>query len=213
GGRARPGAAGRGGRGGGGGHQPAGGAARHRRGPRRRREAGHRLLRGAPRPGRARPAGVVRDLRPSRLGVHRHVQRGPHRRHHPGDLRVPGRTRHRRAPPPPCRPPPPAPAPPANPARGAGPPPPPAAPRPAPPALPGPPRPPARGARAASGVGVLRDARGGSTPPPALSRAILAHTASGRPPRADGIVVTPSHNPPSDGGFKYNPPDGGPAGT
>jgi phosphoglucomutase len=46
-----------------------------------------------------------------------------------------------------------------------------------------------------------------------VSRAILAHNAAGTGPRADGIVVTPSHNPPPDGGFKYNPPDGGPAGT
>ena len=66
---------------------------------------------------------------------------------------------------------------------------------------------------AANDVLVLRDARGGYTPTPAVSRAILAHNASGAGPRADGIVVTPSHNPPSDGGFKYNPPDGGPAGT
>src|SRR5690348_13452533 len=66
---------------------------------------------------------------------------------------------------------------------------------------------------AANGVLVLRDARDGYTPTPALSRAILAHNASGQGPRADGIVVTPSHNPPSDGGVKYNPPDGGPAGT
>ena len=66
---------------------------------------------------------------------------------------------------------------------------------------------------AANGVRVLLDARGGDTPTPAGSRAILAHNASGSRPRADGIVVTPSHNPPSDGGFKYNPPDGGPAGT
>jgi phosphoglucomutase len=65
---------------------------------------------------------------------------------------------------------------------------------------------------AASGVRVLVDARGGYTPTPAVSRAILAHNAAAGP-RADGIVVTPSHNPPSDGGFKYNPPDGGPAGT
>jgi phosphoglucomutase len=65
---------------------------------------------------------------------------------------------------------------------------------------------------AANGVRVLVDARGGYTPTPAVSRAILAHNA-GSGPRADGIVVTPSHNPPSDGGFKYNPPDGGPAGT
>ena len=66
---------------------------------------------------------------------------------------------------------------------------------------------------AANDVRVLLDARGGYTPPPAVSRAILAHNASGPGPSADGIVVTPSHNPPSDGGFKYNPPDGGPAGT
>ncbi len=69
---------------------------------------------------------------------------------------------------------------------------------------------------AANGVRVLVDARGGYTPTPAVSRAILAHNAAGPGPsggRADGIVVTPSHNPPSDGGFKYNPPDGGPAGT
>jgi phosphoglucomutase len=66
---------------------------------------------------------------------------------------------------------------------------------------------------AANGVQVLVDARGGYTPTPAVSRAILACNAGGSGPRADGIVVTPSHNPPPDGGFKYNPPDGGPAGT
>ena len=70
---------------------------------------------------------------------------------------------------------------------------------------------------AANDVLVMVDARGGYTPTPAVSRAILAHNASlaasGTGPRADGIVVTPSHNPPPDGGFKYNPPDGGPAGT
>lgn len=48
------------------------------------------------------------------------------------------------------------------------------------------------------------------TPTPAVSRAIITHNA-GSGPRADGIVVTPSHNPPRDGGFKYNPPHGGPA--
>jgi phosphoglucomutase len=66
---------------------------------------------------------------------------------------------------------------------------------------------------AANGVHVLTDVRGGYTPTPAVSRAILAHNAPGSARRADGVVVTPSHNPPSDGGFKYNPPDGGPAGT
>ncbi len=65
---------------------------------------------------------------------------------------------------------------------------------------------------AANEVLVMADARDGYTPTPAVSRAILAHNG-GSGPRADGIVVTPSHNPPPDGGFKYNPPDGGPAGT
>lgn len=69
---------------------------------------------------------------------------------------------------------------------------------------------------AAHGVTVAIDSREGLTPTPAISHAILAHNA-GRGPsdpgRADGIVVTPSHNPPRDGGFKYNPPDGGPAGS
>ncbi|HEY0247290.1 MAG TPA: phosphoglucomutase (alpha-D-glucose-1,6-bisphosphate-dependent) [Gryllotalpicola sp.] len=65
----------------------------------------------------------------------------------------------------------------------------------------------------ANDVSVLVDSRGGYTPTPAVSRAILVHNSGGRAGRADGIVVTPSHNPPADGGFKYNPPDGGPAGT
>jgi phosphoglucomutase len=69
---------------------------------------------------------------------------------------------------------------------------------------------------AANSVQVLLDSRGGYTPTPAVSRAILTHNAKlsdTDPGRADGVVVTPSHNPPGDGGFKYNPPDGGPAGT
>jgi len=66
----------------------------------------------------------------------------------------------------------------------------------------------------ANDVRVLADTRNGYTPTPALSRAILVHNANaGAAGQADGIVVTPSHNPPEDGGFKYNPPDGGPAGT
>lgn len=71
----------------------------------------------------------------------------------------------------------------------------------------------------AAGVHVLLPAGSGDetfVPTPALSRAILAHNhdrAAGDPHRADGIVVTPSHNPPRDGGFKYNPPHGGPADT
>jgi phosphoglucomutase len=53
----------------------------------------------------------------------------------------------------------------------------------------------------------------GFTPTPVISRAILAHNRSGSRHQADGIVITPSHNPPEDGGIKYNPPHGGPADT
>jgi phosphoglucomutase len=53
----------------------------------------------------------------------------------------------------------------------------------------------------------------GVTPTPVISRAILVHNRPRPPHRADGIVITPSHNPPADGGFKYNPPHGGPADT
>jgi phosphoglucomutase len=62
---------------------------------------------------------------------------------------------------------------------------------------------------------VLADSRDGYTPTPSLSRAILVHNEDRADTGglADGIVVTPSHNPPEDGGFKYNPPDGGPAAT
>jgi phosphoglucomutase len=69
---------------------------------------------------------------------------------------------------------------------------------------------------AANDVTVLVDSRNRYTPTPAVSHAILVHNrgkASEDASRADGIVVTPSHNPPSDGGFKYNPPHGGPADT
>ncbi|HSP39619.1 MAG TPA: phosphoglucomutase (alpha-D-glucose-1,6-bisphosphate-dependent) [Frankiaceae bacterium] len=66
---------------------------------------------------------------------------------------------------------------------------------------------------AANGVRVLVDSRDGYTPTPSLSHAILRANREQREGTADGVVVTPSHNPPSDGGFKYNPPDGGPAGS
>ncbi|MDN3310274.1 phosphoglucomutase (alpha-D-glucose-1,6-bisphosphate-dependent) [Microbacterium oryzae] len=68
----------------------------------------------------------------------------------------------------------------------------------------------------ANGIDVRVDSRDSWVPTPALSHAILAHNrgrAIDDPGRADGIVVTPSHNPPADGGFKYNPPHGGPADT
>ncbi|HCC47065.1 MAG TPA: alpha-D-glucose phosphate-specific phosphoglucomutase [Elusimicrobia bacterium] len=65
---------------------------------------------------------------------------------------------------------------------------------------------------AANGVTVMIDASGGYTPTPSVSRAILAYNTGRSAGLADGILITPSHNPPADGGFKYNPPSGGPAG-
>ena len=66
---------------------------------------------------------------------------------------------------------------------------------------------------AANGVEVMIDSDIGYTPTPAISHAILAHNRGRMADLADGIVLTPSHNPPDDGGVKYNPPTGGPAGT
>jgi len=66
---------------------------------------------------------------------------------------------------------------------------------------------------AANGVETIIQRDDGVTPTPVISRAILAHNRGRQEHLADGIVVTPSHNPPEDGGFKYNPPDGGPADT
>ena len=64
---------------------------------------------------------------------------------------------------------------------------------------------------AANGVQTIIQREDGVTPTPVISRAILVHNRDQRQRRADGIVVTPSHNPPEDGGIKYNPPNGGPA--
>ncbi|MEV7656755.1 phosphoglucomutase (alpha-D-glucose-1,6-bisphosphate-dependent) [Streptomyces anulatus] len=64
---------------------------------------------------------------------------------------------------------------------------------------------------AANGVTALVDSEDGYTPTPAVSHAILTYNRDRTEHLADGIVVTPSHNPPADGGFKYNPPNGGPA--
>jgi phosphoglucomutase len=66
---------------------------------------------------------------------------------------------------------------------------------------------------AANGVNVMVDAAGGFTPTPAVSHAILTFNQALPAGFADGIVITPSHNPPEDGGFKYDPPHGGPADT
>jgi len=66
---------------------------------------------------------------------------------------------------------------------------------------------------AANGVETMVDADLGYTPTPALSHAILVYNRGRARALADGVVITPSHNPPEDGGFKYNPPEGGPADT
>ena len=66
---------------------------------------------------------------------------------------------------------------------------------------------------AANGVETIIQRDDGFTPTPGISRAILAHNQNKTTRLADGIVITPSHNPPADGGFKYNPPEGGPADT
>ncbi|MFT3921948.1 MAG: phosphoglucomutase (alpha-D-glucose-1,6-bisphosphate-dependent) [Myxococcales bacterium] len=65
----------------------------------------------------------------------------------------------------------------------------------------------------ANGVTTMVDSARGYTPTPAVSHAILTYNHGRKQQLADGIVVTPSHNPPDDGGFKYNPPHGGPADT
>jgi phosphoglucomutase len=66
---------------------------------------------------------------------------------------------------------------------------------------------------AANSIEVMMDQDGGYTPTPSLSHAILTYNHGRKDGLADGIVITPSHNPPEDGGFKYNPPSGGPADT
>jgi phosphoglucomutase len=66
---------------------------------------------------------------------------------------------------------------------------------------------------AANAVDVFIDEHRGYTPTPVISHAILTYNRGRKTNLADGIVVTPSHNPPEDGGFKYNPPHGGPSGT
>ncbi|MCW5853145.1 MAG: phosphoglucomutase (alpha-D-glucose-1,6-bisphosphate-dependent) [Anaerolineae bacterium] len=66
---------------------------------------------------------------------------------------------------------------------------------------------------AANGVPTIIQADDGFAPTPIISRAILAYNRGRTSGLADGIIITPSHNPPADGGFKYNPPEGGPADT
>jgi phosphoglucomutase len=66
---------------------------------------------------------------------------------------------------------------------------------------------------AANGVEVMVDEHDGYTPTPVISHAILVYNKGRQKGLADGVVITPSHNPPEDGGFKYNPPNGGPADT
>src|SRR5262249_19854611 len=66
---------------------------------------------------------------------------------------------------------------------------------------------------AANNVETVIQRDNGVTPTPVISRAILVYNRGRKQPLADGIVITPSHNPPEDGGFKYNPTNGGPADT
>ena len=66
---------------------------------------------------------------------------------------------------------------------------------------------------AANGVDIMIDEGGGYTPTPVISHAILSYNKGRISGLADGVVITPSHNPPEDGGYKYNPPHGGPADT
>src|SRR6201997_3395780 len=66
---------------------------------------------------------------------------------------------------------------------------------------------------AANGVETIIQENDAVTPTPVISRAILVYNRGRKDHSADGIVITPSHNPPRDGGFKYNPPNGGPADT
>jgi phosphoglucomutase len=66
---------------------------------------------------------------------------------------------------------------------------------------------------AANGVDIMIDERAGYTPTPVISHAILTYNKCRTTALADGVVITPSHNPPEDGGYKYNPPHGGPADT
>src|SRR5436309_7816636 len=63
---------------------------------------------------------------------------------------------------------------------------------------------------AANGVEIMIDDRGGYTPTPVISHAILSYNKGRASGLADGVVITPSHNPPEDGGYKYKPPHGGP---
>ena len=155
---------------------------------RRPRPARGGVLRRPAGPGRPRPAGRVRDVRPPRLVAQGRLQRGAHRGDDRGDLPVPRRPGNRRAAVHRARPACPVragfrdgPARPRGPRRG---------------------RPGRRRRRLYADAGHLaRDP--GPQPGPAGREGRLA----------DGIVVTPSHNPPEDGGFKYNPPNGGPADT
>jgi phosphoglucomutase len=66
---------------------------------------------------------------------------------------------------------------------------------------------------AANGVDIMVDEHGGYTPTPVISHSILSYNKGRKEGLADGVVITPSHNPPEDGGYKYNPPHGGPADT
>ena len=151
----------------------------------RSRAARAGVLRAQARADRSGPARELRHQRPSRLAAARLVQRGSYPRDHSGDLRLPACAGHQW----------------------------PALHGPDTHAVSGPAQRTALEVLAANEVETVIQSADGFTPTPAISRAILVYNRDRTDRLADGIVITPSHNPPEDGGFKYNPPNGGPADT
>src|SRR5215831_19825797 len=152
---------------------------------RRPRPARARVLPAQARPFGPRPAGQFRHQRSSRLVAARLVHRGAHRGDHAGDLRLPPRAWNRR---------------PAAHGEGHA-------------RVVGAPQRTALEVLAANEVDTIIQREGGVTPTPVISWAVLTYNRGRKAHLADGIVITPSHNPPEDGGFKYDPPNGGPAGV
>ena len=152
----------------------------------RRRGARARVLRADARPWRPPSARRLRHQRPPGHAARRQLHRGAHPGHHAGDLRLPAPARASTGP--------------LYMGKDTH-------------ALSAPAQRTALEVLAGNGVETIIQRDGGFTPTPVISRAILACNHGRRDRLADGIVVTPSHNPPEDGGFKYNPPHGGPADT
>ena len=144
------------------------------------------LTTSAGRTSRPPAARQLRHQRPPRHVAQRHLHRGPHPGHHAGHLRLPRKPQHIDGP--------------LFMGKDTH-------------ALSGPAQRTALEVLAANGVDAVIQRDDGFTPTPVISHAILAYNRGRNDGLADGIVITPSHNPPDDGGFKYNPPNGGPADT